>query len=368
MKIQESISHRRSSPASLAKCIHLRWTCALSFLVTLAASDLRASEELFQPPSPPERRDEVLLISTRKIGTVCNQKAMEEGLECRRILRDDRGRPVRASLDWKYLINSDSRPTIFYIHGNRVSTGHDLAEGLAFYRSFKRSRQFEGPVRFVIFSWPSGQIPGPIKDYLVKAERTNPVAWQLAWLLDRMKVDTPISLVGYSYGARVASGASHLLAGGAIGPLRLSKRIHTSRPPLRLALIAAAFDANWIQPGNYFARTLPQTERLIIGVNKLDPAMRFYHLSNGPGRMHALGKSGIYQPASIRRLATRVKQLDFSKPVGRSHVVTDYLAAVRQMNHVWRELMTPADQLSAMPRQAKNRPPADRKLMTISMR
>ena len=347
-KIQERTSHGKIPPASRLRRSCTRWFCALGCVASLLVADARGSADLFDAPSPPERRDEILLISTRKIGTVCSQEAMQKGLECHRILQDGRGRVVKANLDWQYLLEADARPTIFYIHGNRVSSGHDLAEGLAFYRSFKRSRQCDQPVRFVIFSWPSGQIPGPIKDYLVKAERTNPVAWQLSWLLDQMRIETPISLVGYSYGARVASGASHLLAGGAVGPLKLSKRAHPKRPPIRVALIAAAFDANWIQPGKYFARALPQTERLIIAVNKFDPAMRFYHLSNGPGRMHALGKSGIYQPATIRKFAHRVKQLDFSKPVGRSHVVTDYLAAERQMNRIWRELMTPAARTTAM--------------------
>ncbi len=300
-----------------------------------------ASGQLFAPPAPVEPRDEILLISTRPIGTACNSNRLRQGLTCQRFVKNTAGQVDWTPSDWRLLLLPDRRPTIFYVHGNRVSPGRDLAEGRMVYQSLKRHSPLRGPVRFVIFSWPSEQIPGPIKDYLVKAQRTNPVAWQLAWLLDKMPLDTPIALVGYSYGTRVVSGASHLLGGGSLGPLHLTERAYPSRPPLRAGLLAAAFDADWIQPGRFYTNTLEKTERLVLGTNKLDPAMRFYHLSNGRGRMHALGRAGVDEPASIAAYAGRVRQIDFTGSVGRSHVLSDYLSAEHKMSRLWRELLTP---------------------------
>lgn len=324
-----------------------RRRCAIAGIVLfalLSAPCLQAiaGEQLFAPPARVRPQDEILLISTRSIGTACNANSLRRGLTCQRLVRNAAGQTGWTPSDWRLLLLPDRRPTVFYVHGNRVSPGRDQAEGMIVYQSLKKHSPLSGPARFVIFSWPSEQIPGPIKDYLVKAQRTNPVAWQLAWLLDKMPLDTPIALIGYSYGTRVVSGASHLLAGGSLGPLQLSERAYRSRPPLRAALLAAAFDADWIQPGRFYNNTLESTERLVLGTNKLDPAMRFYHLSNGRGRMHALGRTGVDAPASVTAYVDQLRQIDFTNSVGRSHVLSDYLSADHKMSILWRELLTPS--------------------------
>src|SRR5690606_32297914 len=147
-------------------------------------------------------------------------------------------------------------PTVVYIHGNRVENGEDKPHGLWFHRSLAARTPSDGPMRFVIWSWPSSQIRGVVNDYQVKAARTKQVGWQLAWAVDRLPPETPLALVGYSYGARVVTGTLHLLAGGSLGELSLPERAHWSRPPIRAALIAAAVDAQWIRPGGYHGRAL----------------------------------------------------------------------------------------------------------------
>lgn len=297
-------------------------------------------EPLFGPPPVAELRDEVLLLSTRKVGTVCDSAAVARGLICERLLSGPAEEGRWTSDEWQKLTTTQaSMPTIIYIHGNRVPTGQDKAEGLLVYRSFRRHCPHQGPIRFVIWSWPSSQIRGPIKDYLVKAQRTNPVAWQLAWLLDQMPKQTPIAMIGYSYGTRVICGATHLLVGGQLGALQLPERVNTSRLPIRVALMAAAFDADWMQPGKLYDRSLKLTEHAVIGTNQLDPAMRFYHLSNGRGRMDALGKRGVFRSGALGPAARRLNQIDFTHEVGRSHVVGDYFAAQAKIKQVWRELL-----------------------------
>jgi len=297
------------------------------------------SEPLFAPPPAPAH-DEILLVNTRAVGTACSDEAMLRGLRCRRLVTTPQGRTEWHATDWRQALSSrQSMPTIFYVHGNRVSEGRDVADGLRVYRSFQTHRGLVGPVRFVILSWPADPIPGPIKDYVVKAHRTTPVAWQFAWLLDKLPAETPISLVGYSYGTRVVSGATHLLAGGQLGPLRLAPR--TPRRPIRTALLAAAYDADWIEPGNAYGRSLAITERMVLVTNQRDPAMRFYHLTNGRGRIHALGKSGVHQPLALGGAIARMAVVDVTSDVGRSHALTSYLAADKKMDLLWRQLLSP---------------------------
>lgn len=321
-----------------------RWLAGLLLVLSSCGSlsaRATAARPLFDAPPPTAAADEVWLISTRAIGTSCDTRAMAGGLSCQCLIPQSQGRAEWKPVDWRLLLASPGdRPTVVYVHGNRVGSGEDQFDGMGVYRSLRANRRHQGPIRFIIWSWPSDRIPRPIKDYLVKAQRTNPAAWQLAWLLDKLPIDNEISLVGYSYGTRVVSGAAQLLAGGQLGALALPERMHPHRPPVQAALIAAAFDADWVQPGQFYGESLTQFRRLILATNQHDPAMRFYHLSNGRGRMHALGKAGIHQPEALGRATRRIRLVDFSSEVGRSHALYDYLNANDKMRVVWNQLLT----------------------------
>ncbi|NOY29629.1 MAG: hypothetical protein GXP28_05470 [Planctomycetes bacterium] len=285
--------------------------------------------------------DEIFLLSTRSVGTVCHGNAMSNCLLCEQYLATPRHEPRWKSRDWRDLV-SDSiaeRPTVIYIHGNRVARGKDRLQGMQMYRSMARCGKLNEPIRFIIWSWPSTPIPGPIKDYQAKAHRTRPAAWQLAWFLDQLPAPSRVSVLGYSFGARIASGAMHVLGGGSLGGLKLDQRIHPQPQPFRVALLAAAFDANWIQPGHFHGRALSQVERLVISTNQLDPIMRFYHLSNGRGRTHALGMRGVSQPQTLGYARQRIKLVDCTHSVGRNHSLVDYLAVSGKMRAIWQELL-----------------------------
>ena len=292
--------------------------------------------------------DEIFLLSTRSMGTVCDDLTMRSRLSCEKtVVKNSEHRFRWVSNDWHEAVSeTDDRLTIVYIHGNRVSRGEDRARGLQVYRSLLRQGRPNQPIRFIIWSWPSSEIKGPIKDYQVKAQRTRPVAWQLAWFLDQLPSDTEISLIGYSYGARVASGALHLLAGGTLGGLRLEAREHLHRNPFRVALVAAAFNADWIQPGHFHGRAVSQTAELVLGTNRLDPAMRFFHLGSGRGHMDALGRWGVVHPQAFGAERRKMQSVDFTHAVGRSHALGDYLSASQQMRFVWRHLL-PAEKNTA---------------------
>lgn len=276
-------------------------------------------------------QDQIFLINTRAVGTRCERDAMCSGLVCE-THAGARGATGWDSLSWEQLAAELAKPTptIIYIHGNRVDCGYSKSHGLAMYRSIANRRQGEGPIRFIIWSWPSSQIRGQVRDYQVKAARTKQVGWQLAWAIDQLPAETPVAVIGYSYGARVASGALHLLAGGRLGSLELNDRLHPNRPPVRAAFVAAALDANWIRPGGYHGRALEQVDELLLVNNHLDPAMRFYHLAMESGA-RPLGYGG---PRGLGQFASRVRSVDVTSAVGRHHAIEEYLASSSRVTRV----------------------------------
>jgi hypothetical protein len=214
-------------------------------------------------------------------------------------------------------------PTVVYVHGNRVEDGWDKAHGIEFYRWLEARRPAGSPMRYVIWSWQSSQVRGRIKDYEVKAARTRPCGWQLAWTNDQLPTDSPLAIVGYSYGARVTTGALHLLGGGQMDGLALEQRVHPNRPPMHVALVAAAVDANWLRPGGYNDKAASQMDGLLLVNNQLDPAMRFYPISPVGRHASALGYEGV----RIGLGAGQVQSIDMTDAVGRHHALDEYLAA-----------------------------------------
>ncbi|MBA4104551.1 MAG: hypothetical protein C0485_02250 [Pirellula sp.] len=275
--------------------------------------------------------DQVYMISTRSIGTQCEPSIMSSGLQIE--AHDGVGGSTGwRTLSWSELSTelSNPVPTIVYIHGNRVDCGYSKSHGLAMYRSLAARNHGDGPIRFVIWSWPSSQIRGQVRDYQVKAARTKQVGWQLAWTIDQLPAETPLAVIGYSYGARVATGALHLLAGGRLGSLELAQRSHPQRPPMRAAFVAAALDANWIRPGGYHGRALEQVDELLLVNNHLDPAMRFYHLAMESGA-RPLGYGG---PRGLGQFTGRVRSVDVTSAVGRHHAIEEYLASSSRVTRV----------------------------------
>lgn len=329
-----------------------RLAVLLASIITHAAAALAADRvdpvvspvEIIAPSprsAPQVGADRVLLISTRALGTQCTAAAMSERLRCERLVRGGGAAPAR----WQPIAWSDvaaefaePMPTVVYVHGNRVDDGEDRSHGLALYRQLAARKGEAQPIRYVIWSWPSEQIRGPRKDYQLKAARTRPVGWQLAWAIDQWPEESPLELVGYSYGARVVTGALHLLAGGELDDLRLVDRAHPARPPVRAALVAAAVDADWLQPGGFHGRALEQVDQLLLVNNQLDPAMRFYHLAIEGRNSRALGYAGVAGRAHLGELADRVRAIDVSDAVGRSHALGDYLAAPEPVGRVLEQL------------------------------
>jgi hypothetical protein len=324
----------------------MRYTArrATTLVLAAAAHLLAAAIAAAGTPSP----DDVYLVSTRPLGTRCVAEEMSAGLYCQRLV-DDGDQRHWSKTSWPEVAAAfaEPLPTIVYVHGNRVSPGEDKQQGLAFYHSLANCRP-PGRLRFVIWAWPADQIRGRVRDYAVKAARTTQVGWQLAWAVNQLPQQSPVTLVGYSYGARVVTGALHLLGGGSMGDLKLYEPENPLRPPLRAALVAAAVDAAWLRPGGYHGEAVGEVESLVLINNQLDPAMRFFHLPAENRHARALGYTGLRASGAWGDMADRIHSFDATGAVGRHHAIAEYLSAFGAMRHAW-EKMLPATPIDGAP-------------------
>lgn len=282
-------------------------------------------------------QDEVWAVSTRGIGCLpCGTPTV--GFHVLKYA-EQRWNPSTSAAF--YATDDAEVGTVMYVHGNRIDYQGSLRDGLETYFELIGRLDEERPVRFVIWSWPSDQIKGPLNDIRAKAARTNDEGYLLATFVAGIRSDVPTGLVGYSFGARVITGGLHLLGGGT-----LCGRVVADgeRPPLRVALWAAAVHNDWLLPGRTHGRALPLADAWYITINACDPVLQRYHFIEKCGDPVALGQAGLWGldllPAELRE---RIEQENVAHLVGSSHdrrlyLYSPYLAERTRQYVLWHDL------------------------------
>ena len=192
-------------------------------------------------------------------------------------------------------IRPDRRSSSFTATASTPTTAVEYGCGL--YRHIQETACGR-PFRLVIWSWPSERIVRRNRpDAQLKAQWSDVQSYYLARFLGSIRPDVPVSLIGYSFGARVATGALQLLAGGQIAcrslpPAVVAERTAAGRRPYRLVLIAAAADADWLLPGCRDGLVLPLVDRVLVTANCCDPVLRWYPRLYGRGGPEAMGYVG----------------------------------------------------------------------------
>ncbi len=309
-----------------------RHPAATAFVLALFITTSASADVCRSPVCRPG--DRVLLINTRPVG--CSTSAERLARKTKAAERID---GVWQSSTPSALLGSldPSVPTVVFIHGNQIDAAHARTRGLDVYRQFVRCAD-DRPIQFVLFSWCSGKERGLLNDFRIKAARTRPAGWQLAWTLNQMPPGGPVGLLGYSYGARVASGAVHLLAGGSLSGLTIAETsvAETSPRPLRAVYLAAAFDACWLAPRQYHGQAMHRLDSLLVTTNRSDLAMRLFKFSTrnyNPSAMGTKGPQGLDAES-----ASKICTINVGKSVGRSHDLYRYMAAPGLMRIAWHRL------------------------------
>ncbi len=278
-----------------------------------------------QAAYPPEH--EIWLVSTRR-APVC-----APGIEASACLDFWRLGPDNqwAASDRSAFVATASPavPVEIFLHGNRVDRND------AVYESFKAYRhvacQAAGrPLRFVIWSWPADEVSRRSgDDARVKAARCGTQGHYLAGLLSELDPGVHVGLVGYSFGARIAGAALHLLGGGAVDGRVLANRRTGEHVPYRLMLVAAGMNSDSLLPGRTFGLAMTQVEAVIVTRNRNDPVLRWYPLLYR--RLLAPQSLGYVGPACNTGM---ISVYDVTCSVGRSHSWDDYLRASAVHGHL----------------------------------
>jgi hypothetical protein len=266
-------------------------------------------------------QDDFWIISTRHIDEIPCQALPSQVRVCHR----EGGCWRRSNLDAFLAGHDPAAVTVFYVHGNRYTAEEAFERGLLIHRYLRQGTKDDVPIRFVIWSWPSDPVPGLLYDVRLKAERTDVEGLYLGTVLSRLPPDALVSIVGFSFGTRVISGALHLLAGGQLEGRTLPPEYVVPRMPLRALLLAPAFQNTWLLPGNFHELALTQVERMLVLYNSADPVLRRYRLISSNANAQALGYTGLVGLERLGPLARRVEQWDLRPEVGHSHNELRYL-------------------------------------------
>ena len=300
------------SPPSRRRGIRAALSFALIAIGVFTSPFIYAAEE----ESPRDvSADDVWLISTRWSH---HYDAPEL-----RTWRNSEGRWVAATPEEFLATDDPTVPTVIWVHGDRVDHWESAGNGMTVYRRL-RAHSGGRPFRFVIWSWPSSDIHGvgPLRETRIKASRSDNEAASLAWFIDRIEPSTPVSLIGYSFGARIATGALHLLGGGRLVERQMTERLLPDRHPLRAVLLAAALDNYSLAQGQRNGLALSQVDQLLNLYNPCDEVLKWYSLLCSLHGPEAAGYTGLVGYLGEHR--SKVRQVDVSGYIGDSHDWQDY--------------------------------------------
>jgi hypothetical protein len=279
-------------------------------------------------------QDSLWLIGTRHLGCPHPDRCYNQSFQ---ILRYDESGWQRS--DFPSFLSDLRDMTVFYVHGNRVDTNQAFWHGREAYQAVIQAADRPDSIRFVVWSWPSDQICGPRRDVLSKAARTDPESYYLATVLAQLPSTTEAGLFGFSYGARIISGALHLLSGSPLGGYRLN---HIERPAdlrLRAVLMAAAMDDDWWLPHGYHSQCPTVATRILVQFNPCDPALRFYPRVDRRERPQALGYTGFPWPGSLDD--GMFEQQNVSSQLGKTHDASKYFGSETIMQRARQVLLPP---------------------------
>ncbi len=284
-----------------------------------------------EPPVQPSAVHEAWLVSTRSVPLSCPSGVQPEDFSYQVSRGEDAGWN-QADAGAFFGAVDGTAPVIVFIHGNRSDRCDAVNEGWSTYRQLL-GQSGDRPFRFVIWSWPADHVRGgPRKDALIKADRSDTQSFYLAAWLDRLPQETPVGLIGYSFGSRVICGAIHLSEGGTLVGMTLEPAARKEqRRPLRVMLIAAAVDSEWLLPGSRNEKAPQGIEQMMVTRNCCDPVLRLYPRMRRYDSSSALGFAGPASPKRLAETGLALETVPVESQVGRDHSWYTYLrsSAVR---------------------------------------
>lgn len=256
-------------------------------------------------------------IDTRHATLQGRQEGIEHLLVAR-LNRDNIGRLYWETSDKEQFLQTHDPdiPLVIIIHGNWMKFSEAKAHGIAFRKLSKKL----GEHRLLVWSWPSERTNRGIRqDALLKARRADVQAQFLAAFLKKLRPGSKVSLVGFSFGAKLACETLHLLADTAEYPNSEEEDKYGHGLKLRTVLLAAAMDQHSLKPGRQYGKALLSTEKMLVHVNRQDSTLKWYPLLVSCHGPRAIGKEGVAMSGFPNEYRNKILSRDLQRLIGHDH-------------------------------------------------
>lgn len=310
-RIQHRPALRANGRAAWTVCARLAAAVSLAWLAAAAGS-----------AAPPCPEPDVWVASSRRLPGICRMPE-RAALDVERLVSDGCARWEPAHVD--DLLAEPGLPLVVFVHGNRYPAAEARRQGLWLARLIAATCPEAGPVRTLVFSWPSDQQGVLIRDARVKYSRAHADGHYLAWLLGRVEPERPLAIIGYSFGAVVGLEAMRdLMAAdstGAAGTGPWAGR--TGRT--HVVFVAPAVRCDALAPRGPYRQSLAGVDRLTVVANSADYPLKFFHCVDRDLRTAALGATAMprrWLPADLEYRA-----IDAADIVGHQHSLPLYLSS-----------------------------------------
>ncbi|MCM2373521.1 alpha/beta hydrolase family protein [Aporhodopirellula aestuarii] len=285
--------------------------------------------------------DEIWLISSRNLGS---RNAPTESLDVRLRIQGNHWQSGSTANFFGPDPSGMNRPVVIFIHGNRWSIDKTIRRGLQTYDRTILPWKDAPPVRFVIWTWPSDAIPGPIRDVRIKAGKADQHAFHLARFLQRIDPNCQVSLIGFSFGGRLTLGALHLVGGGSVDGCGLGHSVagyqpEMSRNRFNVALVVPAIRNDCMI--SVRSQAYHQINDLFLLYNSRDTYLGLYKFTRFDGKNPALGYTGICGLNHFPDHSYRVQQFNSSRAVGSEHDFLEYISDRRIEANLRKHILTP---------------------------
>lgn len=261
----------------------------------------------------PRPGDTIYVVSTRCLPGGCGWESAVENAQVSQYVADQGW----VSVDWETFVGSDSPGgiTSVCVHGNRMDPGWARRRGWEMYHELTRNLSLEQNVRYVIWSWPTEQNGGALRSVREHVDRANTEAFYLGSYLATLPADEQVSLVAFSLGAKVVSGACHLLGGGDVYGRTLppyQRNVHG----YRVVYFSAAVTWSALCHGGLHGQALEVVDGMLNLFNRADKVLRYFQLATRRRHDEAGGYVGFSVPSEHRH---KVEQWDASRTLGPEH-------------------------------------------------
>ena len=208
--------------------------------------------------------------------------------------------------------------TILYAHGNWMEESNARERIQTIEAAI--SRYAQQPFRIVLLSWPSERERRLLSNIRDNAQCADVQAQYLNFIMQHFGQENRVSLLGFSFGGRVVTGALHLAAGGSINghsaPYQSQQNpgvdLGARTNPLglteyRVSLVAPAVDRSWLETNGRFGKATYSIDWMVNLYNSQDPVLRRFRFLNrvtAPVAAGFLGFDGLLDPRATTPLSS----------------------------------------------------------------